>query len=55
MFVDPEPRVRRKVIVSDLHLGPGPSDRRFAGIEDFYSEVEWTTFLARQAAAGRPT
>jgi UDP-2,3-diacylglucosamine pyrophosphatase LpxH len=52
VFVDPEPRARRKVIVSDLHLGPGPSDPRFAGIEDFYSEAEWTSFLARQVAAG---
>jgi UDP-2,3-diacylglucosamine pyrophosphatase LpxH len=52
VFVDPEPRARRKVIVSDLHLGPGASDPRFAGIEDFYSEVEWTAFLERQAGAG---
>jgi UDP-2,3-diacylglucosamine pyrophosphatase LpxH len=52
VFVDPEPRTRRKVIVSDLHLGPGTGDPRFAGIEDFYSEAEWTTFLQRQAAAG---
>jgi UDP-2,3-diacylglucosamine pyrophosphatase LpxH len=51
-FVDPEPRTRRKVIVSDLHLGPGTADPRFAGIEDFYSEGAWTTFLERQAAAG---
>src|SRR6478735_1789267 len=52
VFIDPEPRTRRKVIVSDLHLGPGTSDPRFAGIEDFYSEAEWTAFLDRQAAAG---
>ena len=52
VFVDPEPRARRKVIVSDLHLGPGSSDPRFAGIEDFYSEAEWASFLARQVAAG---
>src|SRR3954463_14718475 len=52
VFVDPEPRARRKVIVSDLHLGPGTGDPRFAGIEDFYSEVEWTAFLERQAGAG---
>src|SRR6266498_2701439 len=52
VFVDPEPRARRKVIVSDLHLGPGTRDARFAGIEDFYSEAEWTAFLERQAAAG---
>src|SRR4051812_28486502 len=52
VFRDPEPRARRKVIVSDLHLGPGTSDPRFAGLEDFYSETEWAVFLARQAAAG---
>src|SRR6185436_17326610 len=51
-FVDPEPRARRKVIVSDLHLGPGTGDLRFAGLEDFYSHAEWTSFLERQAAAG---
>ena len=51
-LVDAEPRTRRKVIVSDLHLGPGTSDARFTGIEDFYSEAAWTAFLARQAAAG---
>src|SRR6187551_2154850 len=51
-LVDAEPRLRRKVIVSDLHLGPGASDPRFTGIEDFYSEAAWTAFLARQAAAG---
>jgi len=50
--VDPEPRLRRKVIVSDLHVGPGDVDPRFAGIEDFYSEDAWAAFLARQAAAG---
>src|SRR4029453_1439856 len=51
-FVDPEPRARRKVIVSDLHLGPGAKDPRSAGLEDFYSDADWTAFLARQAAAG---
>jgi UDP-2,3-diacylglucosamine pyrophosphatase LpxH len=51
-FVDPEPRARRKVIVSDLHLGPGTGDLRFAGLEDFYSHADWTAFLDRQAAAG---
>jgi len=49
--VDPEPRTRRKVIVSDLHLGPGTTDRRFIGIEDFYSETEWAAFLDREAPA----
>jgi UDP-2,3-diacylglucosamine pyrophosphatase LpxH len=52
VFVDPEPRTRRKVIVSDLHLGPGSADLRFQGIEDFYSDAAWTAFLERQAAAG---
>ena len=51
-FVDPEPRARRKVIVSDLHLGPGTGDLRFTGLEDFYSHADWTAFLERQAAAG---
>lgn len=50
--VDPEPRARRKVIVSDLHLGPGTSDPRFSGIEDFYADAEWPRFLAREAAKG---
>ena len=35
VFADPEPRNRRKVIVSDLHLGPGSADPRFSGIDDF--------------------
>jgi UDP-2,3-diacylglucosamine pyrophosphatase LpxH len=52
IFVDSEPRKRRKVIVSDLHLGPGPADPRFTGIEDFYSEDAWTAFLEKQGAAG---
>ena len=51
-FVDPEPRARRKVIVSDLHLGPGTGDLRFTGLEDFYAHADWTAFLERQAAAG---
>jgi UDP-2,3-diacylglucosamine pyrophosphatase LpxH len=52
VMVDSEPRLRRTVVVSDLHLGPGTSDPRFAGIEDFYVEPEWHAFLERQAAAG---
>lgn len=52
IFVDPEPRARRKVIVSDLHLGPGVTDARFAGIEDFYADAAWPAFLAREAARG---
>jgi UDP-2,3-diacylglucosamine pyrophosphatase LpxH len=51
-LIDPEARTRRKVIVSDLHLGPGTTDARFTGIEDFYSHAAWAAFLARQAAAG---
>ncbi|MEO8702386.1 MAG: hypothetical protein ABI867_20240 [Kofleriaceae bacterium] len=50
--VDPEPRTRRKVIVSDLHLGPGTQDPRFAGLEDFYSDGEWSAMLDREAATG---
>ena len=49
--VDPEPAIRRKVIVSDLHLGPG-ADPKYAGIEDFYSDAAWSAFLKAQAAAG---
>lgn len=52
VFRDPDPARRRKVIVSDLHLGPGTRDPRFAGIEDFYADAEWTDFLARQGATG---
>lgn len=47
---DPEPMLRRKVIVSDLHLGPGTTDKRFTGIEDFYAEAEWRAFLDRHSA-----
>jgi UDP-2,3-diacylglucosamine pyrophosphatase LpxH len=50
--VDAEPRTRRKVIVSDLHLGPGTTDPRFAGIEDFYADAEWAAFLEREGAGG---
>ncbi len=50
--VDPEPRTRRKVIVSDLHLGPGTSDPRFQGIEDFFADAEWAAFLEREGARG---
>jgi UDP-2,3-diacylglucosamine pyrophosphatase LpxH len=52
IVVDPEPALRRKVIVSDLHLGPGDGDPRFAGIEDFYAGAEWAAFLADHAARG---
>ena len=50
--VDAEPLLRRKVIVSDLHLGPGVTDKRFSGIEDFYAETEWRAFLERHGSAG---
>ena len=50
--VDPEPLLRRKVIVSDLHLGPGVTDKRFSGIEDFYAETEWRAFLERHGRRG---
>ena len=52
VFVDPETRYRRKVIVCDLHLGPGGADPRFTGIDDFYSDADWRAFLEKQAAAG---
>nr|MBA2543619.1 metallophosphoesterase [Deltaproteobacteria bacterium] len=48
--VDAEPVLRKKVIVSDLHLGPGASDPRFAGIEDFYAEADWRAFLEHHSA-----
>lgn len=50
--VDAEPMLRTKVIVSDLHLGPGAADTRFSGIEDFYAEAEWRAFLDRHGGAG---
>lgn len=52
LWLDPEPRARRKVIVSDLHLGPGVTDPRFAGIEDFYADAAWVELLAREGAHG---
>jgi UDP-2,3-diacylglucosamine pyrophosphatase LpxH len=50
--IDPEPMLRTKVLVSDLHLGPGTSDPTFAGIEDFYAEADFRAFLDRHAATG---
>jgi UDP-2,3-diacylglucosamine pyrophosphatase LpxH len=50
VIVDREPKLRRNVIVSDLHLGPGTGDPRFTGIEDFYSDAEWGQFLDAQTA-----
>jgi hypothetical protein len=50
--VDPEPMLRKKVVVSDLHLGPGTTDKRFTGIEDFYAEADWRAFLDRHSATG---
>src|SRR5579871_3187180 len=49
-IVDRDPELRRAVIVSDLHLGPGTTDPRFTGIEDFYSDAEWGAFLDQQTA-----
>ena len=50
VIADREPKLRRKVIVSDLHIGPGTADPRFTGIEDFYSDAEWGQFLDAQTA-----
>ena len=50
--VDTETRTRRKVIVSDLHLGPGTTDARFAGLEDFYADTEWGVFLDAESKRG---
>jgi UDP-2,3-diacylglucosamine pyrophosphatase LpxH len=52
VIVDPDPALRRKVIVSDLHLGPGETDARYAGIEDFHAGAEWKAFLDEQSARG---
>lgn len=50
---DPEPRIRRKVVISDLHLGPGvAAGRRFDGIEDFFFAAELSRYLARLSASG---
>lgn len=51
-FDDPEPALRRKAIVSDLHLGPGDGDQRFRGLEDFHYADTLVGFLDRQHAAG---
>src|SRR5690242_4611996 len=52
VIVDPTPALRRKVVVSDLHLGPGENDARYAGIEDFHAGAAWKAFLDEQAARG---
>lgn len=52
VIVDPEPRARRKVIVSDLHLGAGITDPKYAPIEDFYADAEWGAFLERESEKG---
>ena len=45
---------RRKVIISDLHLGPGDAQgNRFDGLEDFYAHDELARLLVRLAK--RPT
>ena len=51
----PSRALRRKVIVSDLHLGPGTADARFAGIEDFYADAEWARVPRRARRALGPT
>ncbi len=51
VFRDPEPKKRRKVIVSDLHLGPGTRGK-FAELEDFFFEQQWDRFLTSQQAQG---
>jgi len=48
VIVDRDPELRRTVIVSDLHIGPGTTDPRFTGIEDFYSDADWGAFLDQQ-------
>ena len=48
VIVDRSPETRRTVLVSDLHVGPGTTDPRFTGIEDFFSDAEWGAFLDRQ-------
>ncbi|HEX5062673.1 MAG TPA: hypothetical protein VFV99_25045, partial [Kofleriaceae bacterium] len=52
IITDAEPRARRKVVVSDLHLGPGTADPKLAFIEDFYADAEWRPFLEREGAKG---
>ena len=53
VYSDPAIEHRRKVIVSDLHLGPGPhAGPRFAGIEDFSFATEWAHFLTQQGQQG---
>jgi len=51
-FHDAEPLWRRKVIVSDLHMGAGDWDPRFRGLEDFYAADVLQRFLDDQGAAG---
>ena len=53
LFADPAPERRRKVIVSDLHLGPGDhAGPRFSGLEDFRFHREWGEFLVAQGWRG---
>jgi UDP-2,3-diacylglucosamine pyrophosphatase LpxH len=46
---DPEVRLRRKLLVSDMHLGPGEGSPIYSAIEDFTFDAPWTEFLATQA------
>ncbi len=46
---DPEASLRRKLLVSDLHVGPGEGSPIYSAIEDFSFDASWTQFLATQA------
>lgn len=46
---DPEASLRRKLLVSDMHLGPGEGSPIYSAIEDFTFDASWTQFLATQA------
>ena len=55
VWTDPESARRRKLVVSDIHLGPGAgATGELAGVEDFVSQAEWQALLAREAP-GPPT
>ncbi len=46
---DLETSLRRKLLVSDLHLGPGEDNPIYSAIEDFSYDDAWTEFLLTQA------
>jgi UDP-2,3-diacylglucosamine pyrophosphatase LpxH len=52
VIVDTEPRARRKLVISDLHLGAGIADPKLAGIEDFYADADFVRFLEHEGAKG---